>query len=117
MSEPTSDQKPFTAEEAFQYVWEIARNMDKNMDKYLSVPCADYEHDKTILRCFVYHHQSESLQTVSKPFGELAVRLVRTLPIGTERTTALKKLLEAKDAAVDAVIETQKSRVGTKQVR
>ena len=40
---------------------------------------------------------------VSKPFAELAERVVALVPAEPERTVSLRKLLEAKDAAVRAV--------------
>ena len=43
-----------------------------------------------------------TMQDVSRPFGEIAETLVKTLPRNPERTVALRKLLEAKDAAVRA---------------
>ena len=43
-------------------------------------------------------------QEVSKPFGELAQHIVTTLPRNPERTFALRKLLEGKDAAVRALL-------------
>lgn len=49
---------------------------------------------------FAYSHLPEHLQKVSKPFGDLAVEIVAELPRNPERTVALRKLLEAKDAAV-----------------
>ncbi len=56
-----------------------------------------------ILQFFEYSHlASEELREVSKPFCEHAHRLVETLPRNPERTVALRKLLEAKDAAVRA---------------
>ncbi|TXH41263.1 MAG: hypothetical protein E6Q97_37835 [Desulfurellales bacterium] len=55
-----------------------------------------------IMQFFAYSHLPEHLQLVSKPFGELAEAIVRTLPRNPERTVALRKLLEAKDAAVRA---------------
>lgn len=51
---------------------------------------------------FAYGHLPEHLKEVSKPFAELAERIVVTLPRNPERTVALRKLLEAKDAAVRA---------------
>lgn len=51
---------------------------------------------------FAYEHLPPELREVSKPFGELAQRIVQTLPRNPERTVALRKLLEAKDAAVRA---------------
>ena len=57
-----------------------------------------------ILQFFVYEHLPPHLQVVSKPFGDLARSLVDTLPRNPERTVALRKLLEAKDAAVRALV-------------
>ena len=53
---------------------------------------------------FAYAHLPEHLQAVSKPFGEMAKQIVETLPRNPERTVALRKLLEAKDAAVRAFL-------------
>lgn len=55
-----------------------------------------------ILRYFHYAHLPEALQAASKPFCDLAEAIVTTLPRNPERTVALRKLLEAKDAAVRA---------------
>jgi len=60
-----------------------------------------------LLQFFTYTHLPEHLQVVSRPFYELAERIVGTLPQNAERTTALRKLLEAKDCAVRAVIAKQ----------
>ena len=57
-----------------------------------------------ILQFFAYEHLPPPLRDVSKPFGDLATRLVETLPRNPERTVALRKLLEAKDAAVRAAL-------------
>lgn len=55
-----------------------------------------------ILRYFHYGHLPESLQQHSRPFCDLARHVVENLPRNPERTVALRKLLEAKDAAVRA---------------
>ncbi len=55
-----------------------------------------------LIQFFKYDHLPEHLQAISKPFGELANRIVDTLPRNPERTVALRKLLEAKDCAVRA---------------
>jgi hypothetical protein len=55
-----------------------------------------------ILQFFAYAHLPATLQIVSQPFCELANDLVARLPRNPERTVALRKLLEAKDAAVRA---------------
>jgi len=57
-----------------------------------------------LLQFFKYEHLPEHLQNVSRPFGELAKEIVDTLPDNPERTTALRKLLEAKDCAVRALL-------------
>ena len=57
-----------------------------------------------ILQFFAYDHLPPPMQDISRPFGELAQRLVTTTPRNPERTVALRKLLEAKDAAVRASI-------------
>lgn len=53
-----------------------------------------------ILQFFVCDHLPSHLREVSTPFCELANLLARTLPDDEERAVALRKLLEAKDAAV-----------------
>jgi len=55
-----------------------------------------------ILQFFAYDHLREDLKTVSIPFGVLAHGIVDNLPRNPERTVALRKLLESKDAAVRA---------------
>lgn len=57
-----------------------------------------------ILRFFHYSHLPPSLQARSKPFCDLARLLIDTTPRNQERTVALRKLLESKDAAVRAGI-------------
>ena len=61
-----------------------------------------------IMQFFAYEHLPPRLQAVSKPFCDLARNIVAedmnvsALPRNPERTVALRKLLEAKDAAVRA---------------
>jgi hypothetical protein len=63
-----------------------------------------------ILQFFAYQHLPSHLQLVSEPFSDLAHRMLVNLPRNPERTVALRKLLEAKDAAVRAAIyEEQKT--------
>ena len=56
---------------------------------------------EAILQFFAYAHLPENLQAASKPFGDLAT-LIADGPQNAEATVALRKLLEAKDAAVRA---------------
>lgn len=57
-----------------------------------------------LLQFFKFEHLPTHLQEVSRPFGELAQTLVNTLPQNDETTTALRKLLEAKDCAVRGLL-------------
>lgn len=57
-----------------------------------------------LLQFFEYKHLPPHLQEVSQPFHLLAHQLAENLPANPESTTALRKLLEAKDCAVRAVI-------------
>ena len=57
-----------------------------------------------ILQFFAYEHLPPHLREASAPFGRLARQIVDTLPANPELTVALRKLLEAKDAAVRAAI-------------
>ena len=56
-----------------------------------------------ILQFFRYDHLPPNLQGASKPFADLAFALM-TLPRNSERSESLRKLLEAKDAAVRALV-------------
>lgn len=56
-----------------------------------------------ILQFFAYDHLPDHLRAVSSPFYFLAMDIME-LPSNPERTNALRKLLEAKDAAVRAAL-------------
>jgi len=60
--------------------------------------------EEPILKFFAYEHLPAHLQEHSRPWCELARKLVDTLPRNAERSTALRKLLEGKDAAVRAAL-------------
>lgn len=55
-----------------------------------------------ILQFFHYAHLPPKFQSASLPFCRLALHIINQLPRNPERTVALRKLLEAKDAAVRA---------------
>ena len=59
-----------------------------------------------IIQIFAYEHLPPHLQAVSRPFCELAKDIL-ALPRNPERTVALRKLLESKDAAVRAKLATE----------
>lgn len=57
-----------------------------------------------IMQFFAYAHLPDHLADVSQWFADLADMIVAELPRNPERTVALRKLLEAKDAAVRAMV-------------
>jgi hypothetical protein len=57
-----------------------------------------------ILRYFHYAHLPMALRGTSMAFCSLAASIIESIPRNPERTVALRKLLEAKDAAVRANI-------------
>lgn len=65
-----------------------------------------------ILRFFHYAHLPPALQARSKPFCDLARHIIDTTPRNAERTVALRKLLESKDAGVRAAISPNERRRG-----
>ena len=60
-----------------------------------------------ILQFFEYEHLPEVLQLISKPFHAMAHMLATCLPENPERATALRKLLEAKDCAVQSKLSRE----------
>jgi len=64
--------------------------------------------DANVLINFRYSHLPPHLAAASKPFCEAAIDVAVTAPDGPEKTQALRKLLEAKDCAVRAVVNADK---------
>lgn len=60
-----------------------------------------------MLQFFQYGHLPPHLQEASAPFCELARQIVERYPQNPERTVTLRKLLEAKDAAVRTLLYTE----------
>ena len=58
-----------------------------------------------ILRYFESKHLPPALAAVSSSFEELAVEIDEYIPNGPEKSVALRKLLESKDAAVRASLD------------
>lgn len=56
-------------------------------------------------RFFTYEHLPEHLQEISKPIAELAKLMDETLPDSAEKSTGMRKLLEAKDCFVRAKLD------------
>lgn len=57
-----------------------------------------------MLKWFDYEHLPEHLQLISRPYNTMACDIVDHIQPGPERTVALRKLLESKDAAVRAMV-------------
>ena len=60
--------------------------------------------EERMLKWFEYKHLPERLQGTSKVFHTTARFIIETIEPGPECTVALRKLLEAKDAAVRAKV-------------
>jgi hypothetical protein len=57
-----------------------------------------------LLQFFVHSHLRSDLQVIAGPFSTLAEWICDHLPQNPERTVALRRLLESKDAAVRSVL-------------
>lgn len=73
----------------------------KNYADFSVSPGVFHAQDR-MLKWFEYQHLPEHLQRVSMRFYEIASSITEDIASGPERTVALRKLLEAKDAAVRA---------------
>jgi hypothetical protein len=62
------------------------------------------------MQFFTWMHLPPELQHVSRVFCDLAEHVHMNFPRNPERTVALRKLLEAKDAAVRAAIYQEPSK-------
>lgn len=60
--------------------------------------------EERMLKWFEFGHLPENLQGVSSKFWDAACAICSMVEPGPERTVALRKLLEAKDAAVRAAV-------------
>lgn len=70
--------------------------------------CYEKEHaveeEDRMLKWFKFEHLPEHLKGVSAQFWNVACSVCAMVDPGPERTVALRKLLEAKDAAVRAAV-------------
>lgn len=58
----------------------------------------------TTIKFFQYKHLPKKLQEISKPVCDLANQMEDILPDGPEKSAGMRKLLEAKDCFVRAVV-------------
>lgn len=72
----------------------------------MTTPPTQSNNQHQLLRYFDYSHLPQGfMQEVSKRFLAIATDVDHFLPDGSEKTTALRKLLEGKDAAVRAALD------------
>ncbi len=67
-------------------------------------PIKEAEPTEPLLQFFSFAHLPQHLQGVSGEFYGLACTTIALCPRNPERTVALRKLLEAKDCAVRALL-------------
>ena len=65
-----------------------------------------------ILEFFAFEHLPYHLQEISRPFGELVMRMLGLLPRNAERSAMFRKILEGKDCAVRAKLASPPPTVG-----
>ncbi len=62
-----------------------------------------------VLKFFRSDHLPKKLKKASRPFAVLAEDIVAAAPNSRETTICLRKLLEAKDSAVRALLDSQET--------
>jgi hypothetical protein len=72
------------------------------LKRELGISPKEDDMEERMLKWFEFSHLPPHLQEVSARFSALASEMVGWIEPGPERTVALRKLLEAKDAAVRA---------------
>lgn len=93
MAEPSaSDMDAFAARLA---------ELELTMARLVAAPRPD---PNEIMNYFSYAHLPDALREVSQLFAALASDLIVRLPPSAERSVALRKLLEGKDAAVRCMV-------------
>lgn len=107
--EPTAVCQKCGVRVPFSQVTPEAREQAKKREPVGSFLCAKCDPppapEEPLLRYFAWEHlQSEQLRDVSRRFAHLAQDLVALLPRCAERTVAIRKLLESKDAGVRAAL-------------
>lgn len=85
------------------------REMQLSREERKAAPRPTADPPEHILQFFTFSHLPPPLAAVSEPFCNLAVAIVNNLPRNPERTVALRKLLESKDAAVRALISSPRN--------
>jgi len=79
------------------------KDLSKQLDEKAAAGTLGQPRDR-MLQFFTHGHLPDHLAKVSIGFCQLAEEICGTLPSNPERTVALRKLLEAKDCAVRALL-------------
>jgi hypothetical protein len=85
------------------FVSKDQRAYDERIRVLLEGMITENERD-TILRYFRFEHLPTALRPISAAFARLAIQVCADAKPSAERTVALRKLLEGKDAAVRACL-------------
>lgn len=78
--------------------------VDKELINDVEYDLEELASQEPVLKYFKFRHLRPAQKDVSERFAGVA-RMLMTLPASRERTKALDRLLEAKDAAVRASLE------------
>jgi len=97
---PPADPAPDVSDVVIE---DLKRKKELEAEKTRRALARSYTYEP-LLQFFAFDHLPGMLQEISRPFHELAVRMVRGLPANSERKEMLRKLLESKDCAVRAFI-------------
>ena len=81
------------------------KHMTTNLDNIEVMRQAALESGERMARWFAFAQLPKDLQPISAAFCSLACTVIEKIQPGPERTVALRKLLEGKDAAVRSIIE------------
>lgn len=71
-----------------------------NLEPLAGEPTKEQIEAEPMLKWFRFAHLPAHLQAWSQPWAQLAVKVATDYPRNPERTVALRKLLEGKDAGV-----------------
>lgn len=94
-----------SAEQAAEMVRHMTEGLPENRsDEDLTEALTIASGQDPVIQFFGVAHLQPAMRAISRPFAEQALRMFDTLPRNPERTVAFRKLIEAKDCAVRALI-------------
>lgn len=82
-----------------------ALKAEQSTPEHKQIPMHEPFKPSPIIRYFESKHLPLNLAAVVLPFESLAINIDENVPNGPEKSVALRKLLEAKDAAVRASLD------------